>query len=82
MRVAALVRTGGILFAFANTRQVARETWVQGIEERLGVREGGEWKRMGELGQDVDFRHKEGDLYGNYLKGLVLKRVSVNNNKS
>ncbi len=26
------------------------------------------------LSQDVDFRVKEGDMFGNYLKGIVLRR--------
>jgi hypothetical protein len=76
------VRPGGFLFAFSNTRDVAREEWVKSVEERLEVKKGGEWRRVDVLEQDVDFRYKEGDLYGKYLKGLVLKRASVKNKES
>ncbi|KAL6048169.1 hypothetical protein QOT17_021204 [Balamuthia mandrillaris] len=85
---APLVQQGGFLLCFNNTRSKGQEAWQRDVLEKGGLQqlqtsrgkkkagEETEWKIVCELGQDLDFRWKEGDFrVSKYLKGLVLQRV-------
>ena len=66
----------GYIVAFNNTRSRSEAGWIKEIMDKGLGHESGKWRQTTTLGQDADFRWKEGDeRVGKYLKGLVLQRV-------
>lgn len=68
------VSPGGYLVAFANTRSMTDRAFLVAVRDGLSLSRL-DFKEVDELSQDVDFRYKENDRIGKYLKGLVLRRA-------
>ena len=69
---APLVEAGGHLVAFANTHRMSDEAWTEQVYKGVGAGRA-RFSPLTRPGQAPDFRFRDDDPGGHYLKGLILK---------